>query len=267
MFYRIPYILIAHGIEIKPNFSKFKLISINNSKKILTTSRWSQNKLLNLGVKNNKISIIGNTASEKIFNIKNYNQKFNNNHKKESNVKIILTVSRLDKSEKYKGYDKIIKAIPKIVKRFKNIKYLIVGDGNDAKRVENLINKLNINKYVKLCGFVTNSQLPAYYQAADVFALPSVGEGFGIVFLESMLSGTPVIGGDKDGSVDALNDGRLGKLVNPKKIKSITLGLIYILEKKGPNFWYSPKKLREACLKTHGRNIFKKKLDYEINNI
>jgi glycosyltransferase involved in cell wall biosynthesis len=263
----IPYVLVAHGIEIKSNFYKFKLKAIINSRKILSTSKWSQNKLLKLGIKINKISIIGNTASEKIFNTNNYNKKFKSSYKKNSNEKIILTVARLDENEKYKGYDKIIKAIPKIVKKFKNIKYLIIGDGKDKKRIEILISKLRINKYVKLCGFVADSRLPAYYCIADVFALPSTGEGFGIVFLESMLSGTPVVGGNKDGSVDALNNGHLGQLVNPKNIQSITLGLINILKKRGPKFWYSPKKLREACLKVHGRNIFKKKLNDEINEI
>jgi glycosyltransferase involved in cell wall biosynthesis len=109
------------------------LKAIINSRKILSTSKWSQNKLLKLGIKINKISIIGNTASEKIFNTNNYNKKFKSSYKKNSNEKIILTVARLDENEKYKGYDKIIKAIPKIVKKFKNIKYLIIGDGKDKK--------------------------------------------------------------------------------------------------------------------------------------
>lgn len=265
--FKVPYILIAHGIEIKPNFSKYKLNAINNSDKILATSKWTQNKILKLGVKIKKISIIGNTASETVFNINNDNKKLKKSYKILSKDKIILTVARLDKNEKYKGYDKIIKSIPIIIKKFKNIKYLIVGEGDDKKRIEFLINKLKINEYVKLCGFIPDDQLPSYYCLADVFALPSTGEGFGIVFIESMLSGTPIIAGNKDGSVDATNDGYLGKLVNPYKINSITLGLLDLLKKRGPKFWFSPKKLREACLKIHSRDIFKKKINYQINNI
>jgi glycosyltransferase involved in cell wall biosynthesis len=267
ILFKIPYILTAHGIEIKSKPSKFKLLSINNSEKILVVSRWTQNKLFKLGIKKNKISIIGNTASEKIFKINNFKKKLRDNYKIHSSDKIILTVARLEKNEQYKGYDKIIKAIPKIIKKFNNIRYLIVGDGNDRERIEILINKLKINKHVKLCGFISDKELPAYYCMADIFALPSTGEGFGIVFIESMLSGTPVIAGNKDGSVDAIQNGYLGKLVNPHKITSITQGIIDLLKKKGPKFWFSPKKLRKACLFFHSTKIFSEKINYEIDNI
>jgi glycosyltransferase involved in cell wall biosynthesis len=267
ILFKIQYIVVAHGLEINSRISKFQLIALNNSEKIISVSRWTQNRLLQLGININKIVIIGNTASEKIFHPKYSTKNLRYFYKIKSNEKIILTVSRLDKMEKHKGYDLIIKAMEKLTKKFKNIRYLIVGGGDDQKRIKILIKKLKLEKSILLCGFVPDNKLPYYYCLADVFALPSTGEGFGIVFLESMLSGTPVVGGNKDGSIDALNNGHLGLLVKPKNIQSITLGLIKILKKSGPKFWFSPKKLRKACLKIHSRDVFEKKINYQINNI
>jgi glycosyltransferase involved in cell wall biosynthesis len=82
---------------------------------------------------------------------------------------------------------------------------------------------------------------------ADIFALPRTGEGFGIVFLESMLSVTPVISVNKDGSVDAIQNGYLGKLVNPCKVASITQGITDLLKKRSKVLVFS-KKIKESLL-------------------
>ena len=267
ILFKIQYIVVAHGLEINSRISKFQLVALNNSEKIISVSRWTQNRLLKLGININKIVIIGNAVPKKIFHPKYSTKNLKYFYKIKSNEKIILTVSRLDKKEKYKGYDLIIKAMVKLIKKFKNIRYLIVGGGDDQERIKILIRKLKLEKSILLCGFVTDNKLPYYYCLADIFALPSTGEGFGIVFLESMLSGTPVISGNKDGSVDAIQNGYLGKLVNPCKVASITQGITDLLKKKGPKFWYSPKKLRKACLFFHNSKIFSKKINYEINNI
>jgi glycosyltransferase involved in cell wall biosynthesis len=74
--------------------------------------------------------------------------------------------------------------------------------------------------------------LPAYYQLADVFVMPSTGEGFGIVFLEASATGLPVIGGNRDGSVDALAEGRLGALVDPNDVNGLAQAIVTALDQK-----------------------------------
>jgi glycosyltransferase involved in cell wall biosynthesis len=72
--------------------------------------------------------------------------------------------------------------------------------------------------------------LPGYFASAQAYAMPSTGEGFGIVFLEAAASGLPVIGGNRDGSVDALADGRIGRLVDPDSQDQIVATVVEALE-------------------------------------
>ena len=69
-----------------------------------------------------------------------------------------------------------------------------------------------------LLGRLHGQELLDYYRLADVFVMPSTGEGFGIVFLEASATGLPVIAGNRDGSVDALAEGRIGTLVDPDDV-------------------------------------------------
>src|SRR3989338_6230810 len=107
--------------------------------------------------------------------------------------KIILSVGRMDPHEKYKGFDLVIKALPGLLKIIPNAVYLIVGEGRDRLRLESLARQEGVFDKVLFAGFVKEEALTAYYQAADVFVMPSRGEGFGIVYLEAMAAGLSVI--------------------------------------------------------------------------
>ena len=93
--------------------------------------------------------------------------------------------------------------------------YVIAGDGDDRPRLERLAEQLEWRTRPDSVGTVADDDLPALYRAADLFVMPSAGEGFGIVFLEAMASGLPVIGGSTDGSRDPLRDGLYGCMVEP----------------------------------------------------
>ena len=129
--------------------------------------------------------------------------------------RVILTVGRLSASERYKGHDRIIAALPGIIACVPDAAYLIVGSGDDQPRLQRLAREAGVGDRVVFAGHVPDPELPDYFGLADVFAMPSTGEGFGIAFIEAAASGVPVIGGNCDGSVDALADGRIGRLVDP----------------------------------------------------
>lgn len=129
--------------------------------------------------------------------------------------RVILTVGRLSSLERYKGHDRIIRAMPEIVRRCPDARYLIVGSGDDETRLRQLAAASGTGEKIIFAGAVSAGELPEYFQLADVFAMPSTGEGFGIVYLEAAAAGLPVIAANRDGSRDALADGRIGVLIDP----------------------------------------------------
>ena len=98
---------------------------------------------------------------------------------------------------------------PKLPNAFPNVKYVVIGRGDDQPRLAQLAADLGVAEQVIFAGFVPDEALIDHYRLADVYVMPSK-EGFGIVYLEAMACGIPVIAGDDDGSADPLQDGRGG---------------------------------------------------------
>jgi phosphatidylinositol alpha-1,6-mannosyltransferase len=130
-------------------------------------------------------------------------------------AKVLLTVGRLSPEDDYKGHDRVIPLLPELERRLGKVRYVIAGSGADRARLEQRARETGASAQVLFAGYVPDDQLAAFYRLADAFVMPSTGEGFGIVYLEAMACGCPVVAGNRDGSVDALADGALGKLVDP----------------------------------------------------
>jgi asparagine synthase (glutamine-hydrolysing) len=129
--------------------------------------------------------------------------------------RVLLTVGRLASSEQYKGFDEVLDVLPEIARELPEVVYVIVGDGDDRARLERKAYEMGVAERVVFAGYVSEEEKKDLYSLADVYVMPSRGEGFGIVFLEAMAMGLPVIGSLVDGSRDPLLDGRLGQLVDP----------------------------------------------------
>lgn len=125
----------------------------------------------------------------------------------------ILTVGRLVRAEQYKGADTLIAALPRILKTAPDVSFVLVGDGDDRARLEQLARDLGVSERAHFLFGLSPEQLFACFTSCDVFALPSRGEGFGMVFLEAMACGKPVIGGAHGGIPDIVEDGVTGSLV------------------------------------------------------
>lgn len=129
---------------------------------------------------------------------------------------VILTTGRMDAQERYKGHDQIIAALPRVAEASdRTIRYVIAGDGDDRPRLEQMARVAGIEDRVRFLGRVPPADLPDLYRAADLFCLPSSGEGFGIAFLEAMSTGTPALGAAVGGAPDALGEGELGAMMTP----------------------------------------------------
>jgi glycosyltransferase involved in cell wall biosynthesis len=144
-------------------------------------------------------------------------------------AKILLTVARLRSTDIYKGVDVTIKALPQIAKTFPNVKYLVIGRGDDQSRLTKLAADLGVAGRVIFAGFVPTENLAAHYRLADAYVMPSQ-EGFGIVYLEALACGIPVLAGDADGSADPLQDGKLGWRVPHRDNDAVATACIEMLK-------------------------------------
>jgi len=145
--------------------------------------------------------------------------------------KVIMTLARLAGSEGYKGIDEVLEAMPALLGEIPNLVYMVLGDGDDQPRLEEKAKALGIADKVIFAGFVNETEKADYLRLADAFVLPGRGEGFGIVYLEAMACGVPVVGSKIDGSREALRDGLLGELVDPRDGESIRQGILKALAK------------------------------------
>ncbi|MCK5803803.1 MAG: glycosyltransferase family 4 protein [Lentisphaeria bacterium] len=143
--------------------------------------------------------------------------------------KILMTLARLDASEQYKGFDEILEALPDLAKTFPTLSYLVVGDGDDRSRLERKARDLGVSDRVVFTGWIEDADKVAHYRLADAFAMPGSGEGFGIVYLEALACGIPVLGSTLDGSRDAVRGGELGALVDPRDRPALTRALADLL--------------------------------------
>lgn len=144
--------------------------------------------------------------------------------------KVLLTVSRLDARERYKGVDRVLAVLPRVLARHPGCVYVVVGDGDDRARLSELAESLGLAPSVRFVGQASDRTLADYYRLANVFVMPSTGEGFGIVFLEAAAAGVPLVGGNRDGSVDPLGDGDLGTLVDPLSSDELAAAIIHVLD-------------------------------------
>jgi phosphatidyl-myo-inositol dimannoside synthase len=147
---------------------------------------------------------------------------------------ILLTLTRISERDRYKGYATVIEAMAHLVKQNASIKYMLAGgyEQTEKKFIDDLLQLHKIENNVIFTGYVLNEEIAEHFNLADIYVMPSVKEGFGIVFVEAMLYGKPVIAANADGSTDALLQGKLGVLVSPNEPKEIETAVLQISANK-----------------------------------
>jgi len=149
--------------------------------------------------------------------------------------KILLTVGRLSAQERRKGHDLVIAALASLSRSHADLVYLVGGDGEDRAQLADLARALGVADKVVFAGMIRPEELPDHYRLADAFVMPSTQEGFGIVFLEAAASGVPLIGGNRDGSRDALADGAVGIAIDPADPQALVRAIEDALAGRGPD--------------------------------
>jgi glycosyltransferase involved in cell wall biosynthesis len=144
---------------------------------------------------------------------------------------LLLTFGRLSSEEQYKGHDEILEVLPDLTDEIPDVSYLVCGDGDDRPRFERKAERLGVSDRVVFAGYVPEEEKEDHYRLADAFVMPGRGEGFGIVYLEAMASGVPVVASSADASREAVRGGELGIVVNPDDPSDLMRGIKNALNK------------------------------------
>jgi len=147
---------------------------------------------------------------------------------------LILTVARL--SDRYKGHDVMLDALPLLRELVPDFRWVVVGDGPLREELENRAAELGVTGLVRFAGRVDDRERDGWLDRAQVFAMPSRlppsglgGEGFGIVYMEAAARGLPVVAGAVGGALDAVRDGETGLLVDPTSPAAVAVALARII--------------------------------------
>lgn len=206
-------IVQLHGIEAWEAPGRMRRRAVEKARLVLSVSRHTRERALSWAASApERVAVAPNTVRE-IFIPGDRGlarARFGLNHQG-----VLLSVGRLDKRERYKGHDRVIEALAALRDREPGLLYIIAGEGDDRPRLETLAATCGARRQVRFLGAVGDEALPDLYRAADLFVLPSTGEGFGIVFLEAMACGTPALGLAVAGACDALADGAMGFMARP----------------------------------------------------
>ena len=209
-----------HGIEIWKAPTAMQRCALEAADLLLCVSRDTRAKLLTFcDIAPERAVVLNNTFGSEYFpgDKKTARAKFGL-----SSESALLTVGRMATRERYKGHDQLLEALPDLLVDHPNLVYLVAGDGDDRLRLEAKARELGVDSHVRFLGHVDHADLPDLYRAADLYSMPSTGEGFGVAFVEAMACGTPALGLAVGGAVDAFADGELG-IVADKDRLSVSL--------------------------------------------
>ncbi|RYZ36991.1 MAG: glycosyltransferase family 1 protein [Sphingobacteriales bacterium] len=229
--------LLAHGIEVWVPLPSWKKRMLGKLDRILPVSEFTKEKMKTLyGLDEDRLAVLNNCLDPFLTRKLSAQDRpaLRNKHGFSDKDIVLFTLTRLKSSEQYKGYDKVIRALPEVLKRYPTVKYLIGGkyDAEEKARLDQLVSELQLQDQVFFSGFVPDEDVEGLFTLADVYAMPSTGEGFGIVFIEALFYGLPVIAGNVDGSVDALDNGRFGLLMDPNNPVELREAICSAIEKR-----------------------------------
>jgi phosphatidyl-myo-inositol dimannoside synthase len=215
--------VITYGIEVWRPLTKIQRKALRQADILLAISDFTKNELIKRSsIPAEKIKIFPCTLDPHWKNT-------SPDTKLEGVPPVILTVSRMNKEDRYKGIDNVIKSLPTIVQEVGPVEYTLVGDGDDVPRLRALASGLGVARYVNFRGSVADLELRDQYRRCSLFVMPSKKEGFGIVFLEAMAYGKPVIGGAHGGTPSVVKDGETGLLINSSDVTGIAHSITRLL--------------------------------------
>lgn len=252
--YSIPYVITEHSSTILNN-------SLNDyNKQVLTVAYNNADKLISVGEKlkssmknytNNDIVVVPNIVNTDGF-------KVDKEHKRKKFR--FVTVAYLKKN---KRIDLVIEGFNKLKEKYNDIELYIGGDGPERTNIQQLIDKYNLNEDVHLLGEVLREDLPAIMGNSDCFVLPSMYETFGVVYIEALACGVPIIATKCGGPEDFFNE-NLGYMINVGKLNELYDAMEKIINN---NSKFNGNEISEYIKNRFSRKVIVKELENVYNLI
>lgn len=229
----IPYVVTVHGTDLMgfkkdKRYHKYALDGANNAAKVITISRQVNNDTLELfNLPEEKMKLNPNGFDDDIFRPKNITRKefFS---KIGLNINPEKLVSFVGKFTEFKGIDILIKAARQVTDEIPEVIFALAGDGQLMNQMTQLTNKLNLNNIFFL-GHQTQEEVASLYSCADVSVVPSRIEPFGLVAIEALACGTPVVASNAGGLPDFINN-EVGQLIEMENVDALAKALISELQ-------------------------------------
>ena len=232
---KIPYWVILYGIEVWGELSPAKQKALRATQRLVSITRFTLNATIARHSLHNPRALILPPTMPKEKTPFPAAAPISSG---DGQSPVVLTVGRVASSERYKGHDVMLEAWPSVLRRLPNAVYWIVGGGDDLARLEAKARELGIAASVRFAGSVSPEELAVCYHRCCVFAMPARteldaraprGEGFGIVYLEAMARGKPVVGPRVGAPAEFIRDGEHGLLVDPASASDVAEALIELL--------------------------------------
>ncbi len=237
---RIRLVTVLHGMEVTRRMPRWKrsllLHTLYKSQILIAVSQYTAQQVARLDpLLQHKMYVFPNGVDLQRFRSGVAVQPLRERYGFAEDAKILLTLARVIER---KGHDRVIQALPAVVREFPEVRYLICGPAEAAykARLVEMVRTLGLESVVFFEDYVPEQQVPAYYHLCDIYimiarSIPEVGdvEGFGITYLEANACGKPVIAGKSGGVCDAVIDGVTGMCVDPDDIAEITAAICRLL--------------------------------------
>lgn len=266
---RTPTLVSAHGIEVWGHLDGALGDALKKAAGLLPVSQFTSEVLQKEGgLSASRIRVVPNTFREDLFAPGPKSPALFHRYGLKPNQPVLLTVARLAASERYKGQDQIIQALPTLLQEMPDLRYLIGGRGDDEPRLRQIAADLGVAHAVLFTGFIPEAELADHYRLADLYVMPSTGEGFGIVYLESLACGRPCLAGNVDASSEALDGGRLGFVVDPRDPQAIAKAIqrFYCRDHHQP-WLHEPETLNREVVKLYGKAAFEQSLALALKEL
>jgi len=228
---RTPVVLILHGIDAwqAPRKALLSWLARRIDAAVSVSELTRQRFLRWSGVPDDRVFLLPNCVDPDLYGsgpvpdalVRRYNL---------ASKRVLLTVARLAGRERQKGIDEVLELMPSLREACPDLVYLVAGEGPDRERLEAKAQQLGLGDAVIFAGYVPAPDKADHYRLASAFVLAGSCEGFGIVLLEAMACGLPVVASKLDGSREALRDGELGILVDPTDPEDLRSGILEALE-------------------------------------